>query len=867
MILKNCLTEGRPSRGPSFLLSFLVFSLFFLVSFLIPGRVHAMEVHSLKNGLNYILEERKNTGVVAIQVWMNVGSKDEDDRVAGITHFIEHLIFKGTEKIKGDFASRIEAMGGSVNAFTSFDNTVYHIVIPTMVFREGFDLLMESVKNPAFPEGEIAKERKVVLEEIKMGEDDPQRKLFKELFSLSYHGEVYGKPVIGFTETVEKITRNDILDYYRSHYIPSNQTIVITGDFDSQTAKEMIVKHWSDQASNPKPAVRKVTHEAKGDTEKIVDKAVKENYIAIAYGIPRRTNSDVPAIDVLGTILGDGESSRLQETIKKREALVNGISTYVFAPQQEGLFVIYANYSQADETQAVLRGIETQIRRMQKEEIADWELVKAKNMLKAYYVYDAEAAQGRARQLGDSKTMTGDPYFIEKYLKAVDNVTAEDVKKAASKYLVSKDRRTVIMGPKRVANPYRKYMPNGLKVLVNKNSSSPTFSVRVGFAGGLKAEETGKNGEFTVLSRMLLKGTKSRNSSEIARQIDTLAGSLAPYNGRNVFGLTGKFLSKDLKTVIPLIRELLIETAFNEEELARVKREVLSEIRQRDDDPVSFTFMRFNETIFSDHPYSMDPLGSEKDVKNLSLNDVENVYRQFVTPNGAVIAFSGDIDEHEIFKLTEDLFKDWKGKRIDIRKVYKKPAKHVVNIDRDIQQVHIVFGFPGPGLIDKDRYAAEVLDAVLSGMGGRIHKVLREENPYAYAVTFFNQMAYETGAMGIYIGTGQEFVGEVERIARQEIQKIIDKGFTEQEVENGKNYIIGNHYIRMQSNGAKASSMCLDCLYGLDPDLFKTYPTFITKVTKDDVNRVARKYLNLDWMTEVLVGKASMIHSQKSKKP
>ena len=116
-----------------------------------------MQRNTLKNGLNYFLEERKNTGVVAIQVWMNVGSKDEDDKVAGITHFIEHLIFKGTDKLKGnEFAKRIEAMGGSVNAFTSFDNTVYHIVIPSMVFREGFELLIESVKNPAFPEQEIA---------------------------------------------------------------------------------------------------------------------------------------------------------------------------------------------------------------------------------------------------------------------------------------------------------------------------------------------------------------------------------------------------------------------------------------------------------------------------------------------------------------------------------------------------------------------------------------------------------------------------------------------------------------------------------------------------------------------------------------
>ncbi len=815
-----------------------------------------MEVHTLKNGLKYILEERKNTGVVAVQVWMNVGSKNEEDKEAGITHFIEHLIFKGTDKIKGnDFAKKIEAMGGSVNAFTSFDNTVYHIIIPSMAFREGFELLIESVKKPAFPEQEIAKERKVVLEEIKMGEDDPQRKLFKELFKLSYHGEAYGKPVIGFRETVENIKRDDIVHYFRAHYVPANQTIVITGDFDKGLAQDLIMKYLADQKGGRKEARRKTADShADGDKEKNISKDLRENYIALAYGIPRRTNPDVPAIDVLGTILGDGESSRLQEELKKRKAIVNGISTYVFTPQEEGLFVVYANYS-GDEAQKVTGGIESEVRRMQQEDVSAWELVKAKNMLKAYYIYDAESAQGRARQIGDAATMTGDPEFIGKYLKAVDKVTAADVRRAAAKYLTVKDRRTVTMGRKKVANPYKKSLDNGLKVLVNRNDSSPTFSVRIGFVGGLKVEERGKNGEFNILSRMLLKGTKQKSSSDIAREIDMLAGTLSPYYGRNIFGLAGKFLSKDIKTVIPLIRELLLESSFTAEELTRVKREVMSEIRQRDDDPISFTFVRFNEAMFANHPYGFDPIGTEKEVEKLSLDDIGGLYKQYVTPNGAILAFSGDVDEKEIFGMVEDLFRDWKGKKTELKKIYKEPSKQTVDIDKDIEQVHIVFGFPGPGLIDKDRYAAEVLDAALSGMGGRIHSALREENPYAYAVTFFNQMAYETGTMGIYIGTSPAFVKDVERVARREIRKILDKGFTEQEVEDGKNYLIGNHYIRMQSNGAKASAMCFDSLYGLDPDLFKTYPNQVKKVTKADVDGVARKYISLDRMVEVRVGK------------
>jgi zinc protease len=159
-----------------------------------------MDVIRLDNGLRCILDQRKDTGVVAVQVWVKVGSRYEDDRIAGITHFIEHLIFKGTEKGGGyEIAPRIEALGGSINAFTSYDNTVYHIVIPKKAFETGFQLLTESVRSPAFPEKELEKEKKVIIEEIKMGEDDPQRRLFKELFSASYPGHPYGRPIIGYT--------------------------------------------------------------------------------------------------------------------------------------------------------------------------------------------------------------------------------------------------------------------------------------------------------------------------------------------------------------------------------------------------------------------------------------------------------------------------------------------------------------------------------------------------------------------------------------------------------------------------------------------------------------------------------------------
>ena len=826
-----------------------------------------MELFSLENGIQYIFQQRKDTGVVALQVWVKAGSKYEDQNIAGITHFIEHLIFKGTEKVKAnEMASRIESLGGVINAYTSYDNTVYHIIVPSKAFEEGFGLLVDAVTNPAFPEEEIEKERKVVLEEIKMGEDDPQRKLFKELFSTSYREHPYGRPIIGYEDTVKRISRDEILHYFRRYYTPDNMAIVIAGDFDPKRADLLIKKHFQDKNSRKKTAgqdnVNKdllKTKEVRGDSkrqgnENIIERNVKESYLAIAYRIPSIVDKDTPALEVLGTILGEGESSRLQEQLKYKKGIVTNSSTYLFTPKEEGLFVIFSTLKEKDYKQTV-KAIDDELLRMMTEGVTEWEMTKAKNMIKASFVYAAETVQGIARQLGNYQTLTGDPLFVEKFLLDVDRVSMDDIKNMLQKYMIGKDKTIVALLPKRVSNPHTFRLENGLTMLVNKNQASPSFAFMMGFVGGLKEEPQGKNGIFNALSKMLLRGTKDKSANAIAKEIDMLAGDMGAFNGKNIFGLSGKFLSKDIKEVLSLLKEVLTSTVFREDELKTVKGEILSEIRQRDDDPVRHTFIRFNETLYDGHPYSKDPVGSETDIENLKLNDVEEYYKNYVSPSNAVLAISGDVNEKELKAIFENLFSQWKGRSNPLKKL--PPAatsgKDVI-ITKDIMQSHLIFGFAGPGLTDEDRYAAEVMDAILSGMGGRIHRVLREENPYAYALTFFNQMVYETGGMGIYIGTDKKLVKEVERISRAEIEKIVKDGFTDSEVENAKNHLIGTHYIRMQSNGSISSSMCLDVMYGLRPDYFKIWPKLIEKVTKEDVNRIAKKYLLIDKMVRITVG-------------
>ncbi len=814
-----------------------------------------MEIFSLENGLKYIFETRKGTGVVAVQIWVKTGSQYEQQNIAGITHFIEHLIFKGTEKTKSNqMASRIESLGGSINAFTSYDNTVYYIVIPKKGFEEGTELLLDAVSNPAFPEAEIEKERRVVLEEIKMGEDEPQRKIFKELFSVSYEGQPYGRPIIGYAETVSSITRQDILTYFATHYTPDNMTVVVIGDFEEQAAQTLIKKHMSSRKTKKQILEKDAEKKAAGGRSRIIERDVRESYFAVSYQIPQKVHEDIPALEMLGNILGDGESSRLQEELRRNKGIVTNISTYLFTPRDPGLLVIFATFKEKN-YDVIMSEIKAQFSRIQKDGVTSWEMEKARNMIRASYVYSAETVQGKAMQVGNFQTLTGDAYYLDKYLTALDKVTQADIKRVLERYIVGKEKGIVVLKPKGSANPHTFQLKNGLKYVVNKNQASPSFAFKIGFAGGLKEEPEGKNGIFNLLSKMLLRGTKNKDAATIAREIDLLAGELSPFSGRNIFGLSGKFLKKDLAAALSLLNELLTGTVMKEAELRKVKADVLSEIRQRDDDPVGFTFRRFNEALYEGHPYSKDNIGKERDVEDIKADDLERFYKEHVSPSNAVFAISGDVDEKELTVLIKELFSGWKGEANMLRKEIPKVSQKNVAVEKDIMQMHIIFGFLGPGLLDKDRYAVEVMDAILSGMGGRIHKVLREDNPYAYALTFFNQMAYETGGMGIYIGTDRKLAKEVEKIVREEISRIHKDGFTQKEVENGKNYLVGNHYIKMQSNSSITTAMCFDTMYGLRPNYFKMWPGLIEKVTKEDVDRVARKYLTFDRMVQVTIGK------------
>ena len=350
----------------------------------------------LENGMRVVLLEDRSAPVVAFQVWVEVGSADESSSEAGISHLIEHMIFKGTNESRaGEIAGAIEQYGGRINAYTSYENTVYHVVIDSRHQEKGLKVLADAVQHPVFDAQELAREKEVVIEEIRMGEDDPENFLHRSLFKESFRRHPYGRPIIGYADTVRGFSRERVLDYYRTWYRPKNMVFVGVGDF---TASQLLsrLKELFASPARPLPVRGRPQEHSQGSFRSCVtQKAIKERYFALGFHIPGIGDKDAVALDLLAVCLGQGESSRLQKALRLRQGLVSSIYAYAYTPKDPGLFVIGGAFQPGDIQQGI-EGIARELSRVKDAGVDEEELRKAKVMVETDFTYDCETVQGEA---------------------------------------------------------------------------------------------------------------------------------------------------------------------------------------------------------------------------------------------------------------------------------------------------------------------------------------------------------------------------------------------------------------------------------------------------------------------------------------
>jgi len=841
-----------------------------------------ISLHKLNNGMTVLLEENHARQVVSFNALVKVGSASETDKEAGICHVIEHMLFKGTPSHPvGDIARSIEAAGGDINAYTSFDQTVYYVNMASMFSDRGLTILADAIQNPLFDAQELEREKEVILEEIRREKDHPMRMISEDLFKYAYKKHPYGRPIIGFPDTVKSFTSKSLKDFHYRWYTPENIVFIAVGDFKSDEMLKRLEKLFTN-FKGPRPpkscADSRPEPEQRGLRLIIKTANIQNAHMAMAWHIPEMVHANVPNLDVVSHILGGSDSSRLEQEVKEKRRLVHHINSYAYTPKDPGLLTISAIMGDTAVPKAI-EAIMNEVSRLQYEPVQLEELSRAKLNIRSSEIYEKETVGGQSGKIAYFMATANSHNFEQRYYQALQDVQTEAVMECAAHYLTPQNLTAILLLPhgsqwmqkkneiKRIIEPgkvraqkkikklvkkqpvLKKTLKNGMTVLIRQNHHHPLVSLCATSRGGLRFETSTNNGISHLMARVLTKGTKTRSAVKIARDIERIAGHLDGFSGRNSIGLKCEFLSEHLRTGFELFSDVLTHPVWNPREVENEKRFALQAIRDQEDALGTMAFIHFLKALFPNHPYGLRTLGSSRTVKAITHKTIEKFYRRSFNPNQMILSVVGDVNPDEIVHLATEYLGDLPMGKESAPKIKRerKPTspRQVIHHKEEKQQAHIVLGFQGTTIKSKDRYSLTVLNNILAGQGGRLFLTLRDQMGLAYVVSSVNQEGVEPGFFAVYMGTEPAKVNIAIAGIKDELSKVTKSMVTADELERAKQYIVGSYELDSQRNSTLASAYAFNQLYGLGVDEVERYPKNIMSVTRKDVLEAAQRHIDL----------------------
>ncbi len=834
-------------------------------------------LHRYPNGLQLLLVPNPSAPAVALELWVRVGSADEEPGQGGVSHLVEHMLFKGTRRrAAGEMAREIETVGGDINAYTSPDHTVFSAVVASRYTALALDALTDAVLAPLFLAEELERERAVVLDEIRSGEDLPQQHLAEQLFATAYPTHPYGRPVVGRASTVAALDRDACEGFHRRWYRPRTLTLVVAGELDPAALVAAVGRGLGSALPGPRRArPRRVREPAAGSFRSVLlARAVSEIYLELAFPGPAAAHPDAPAVDLLAAVLGQGEASRLQQRLKLEQNLVCGAGAASYAPLDPGLFQVSAVVESERLTDAYPALCE-EVFRLCREPVGDDELERCRENLEADRIYQQETVEGQAQRAGFFHQLCGGPGAEAAYRAALRRVESTELRAVARRYL--RPERAVLAGLHpadrpppwtsawvaeatcRAATVRRprggrlrprevclRRLDNGLRVVVKENPAVPLVAVRAAILGGQRGEPAARAGVCHLLSQALLCGTRRFSAADIARQVDALGGQLDGFAGRSSWGLRGEFLSRHRRAGLELFAEVLCQPRFPEEEVAWLRDDAQAALRLRKDDPAELAVRAFEQALYGKHPYGRDLLGSERTVAGLDVATLARLHPRVLRPESTVLAVVGDVDTEQVFAFCAEAFGGLTtvGAHLPAPVAPRRPARpvQVVNV-ANVAQAHLVLGFLGCRVDAPDRDALRVAGAMLSGQGGRLFRRLREAEGFGYAVELIGTEGVDPGYLAAQVTTAPERQEEARQVLLEEFAALAEGAFDAAEVAEAQRKLVGGFELALQENASQAAQLALDEVYGLGYGAYRHYPDTVFAVTPREVAEAASHYL------------------------
>ncbi len=713
--------------------------------------------YKLTNGLKIILKPDQTNPSFSWQVWYKVGSRNESLNFTGIAHYLEHIMFKGTDQFaKGEIAQAIQLRGGIFNAFTGDDYTAYFENFSPENLELAIKIEADRMRNAKIDKEEVELERSVIVSELEGNRNKPFSTLYENLKAQAFSVHTYRNPIIGWRDDLDNINSERIKEFYDTFYYPDNAVAILVGNFDEKLALELIEKYFGDYEANPK-TLPKVPQEPKqiGNKRMTIYNEGHSRILGIAFHIPEFVHKDSAAINLVGDIVFSGLSSRLYPKLVD-SGLTTGVSGVPESSIDASIFRIIANLSPDADIKKVEEIIDTELEAI-KNDISQEELNLAKAKEKAGFIYQRDGAYDEGMQIGYFEALSGDWATYTTWLDKINAVTVEDVKEVAKKYFIKANKTTVellteksptslikvdfdenISKRKQEANygagtadpispekfeklmklteadyskdasfpeikvDFKDLSDGNINFYYKNDTSLPLIYANFAFFAGNASEE--KTGLAYITSQMLSRGSKNYDKFKSSKLLDLYGADINFSASRETARVHFSTVSDRLEEVLEILKDNIYNPSFDKEELSKLKELVISRLSQEEDSPASVANREMTQMIYpSDHPFFIpDVKEREKAIKSIKIEDVKKFYEEHYNSQNLFVSIVGDISEEKAKSVIEDLFTNLnkdvkKNKNIvpEIKTSKIKESKHKDFIKSDKTQSEIVIAHAG----------------------------------------------------------------------------------------------------------------------------------------------------------------------------
>jgi zinc protease len=859
--------------------------LFFIILFFLPALPFALpgspiKVHFLDNGMQVITKEEHSKNLIAINIYVKGGSRTETPELSGLSHYYEHLIFRGGTDKQAELETRKAFQSlGQFFGYTSEDVTCYYMVAPKENLDEALWRYVDVVMDLKVTQKKIETERQVVIEEYNMDEDRPDNAVWQLLEKNAFLVHPYGQTIIGSREVIKTANLDRFKTFYQERYVPNQMVMAVVGDFNTE---EMMAKIKSLFGKYPKGKESfesgKVEPEQTKFRQAFKRMKTGSSNLCIGFHIPEATHPDIPALDVLKVILTRGESSRLYQVLKKENNLVHFVNSYVDQRRDPGLFEIYAQLDPGNDRK-VVEIIFKELSRLWQEEVSKEELEKARSQIENSYHFDNQTYISQAQRLS-YYAANSDLLLESSYLDRIRNTTPSDIKRVAVKYLKPVNAILASVKPEDakdsdfsdLADKYSSLLPalteiskktkpekmvlsNGLTILLKEDHSSKTIALEGYIKGGVWLEEEKNAGINNFTAEMLLKGTKDYSADELAQKIDSLGIDLNTQTTLDYSRLSLLTTLETFKDGLNLVTQVLFYPIFSEKELEKKRTDIIAQIQRVKDLSYDLTNQEFAKKIYNKSPYKRSILGNEETIKLLSSEDLKKFHSQTFVPPNIILSFVGDFNTEEMENLIKSNFEKIPFSPAPIVSLIDEPSQKKEKsliIPEEKLQVTFNLGRMGVSITHPDFLPLKLVERILSSR--LFFKYVYEEG-MAYRMWTYMQSRLGSAPFTFEMGVSPENFSKAKNGIINEVKTLLKSSLPDKEVETAKANLISGFYLSQQTNTDQAKTMAFYELSGLGYLYGENYPELVNKVKTSEIMKMAKKYLDPEKFTLVAVGK------------